>query len=159
MIRPTLALLLVTALPTPVFAQAVEDLDMLDLRVRAMTGVASGQPGGAVAPIDRRLRLAACPQPASIEWSGSDSLAIRCTVTGWRLRVAIISGAQRKVDLTVRRGDTVEVSVEGDSFDVTTSAISLDDGAKGQSVRLKLSGTGTQTSATVTGPGTVSFSR
>ena len=96
MVRPVFALLLVSAMPTPVFAQAIEDLGQLDGRVQVMTGAAPGQPGGAIAPIDRRLRLIACPQPASIEWSGSDSLAIRCPAVGWRLRVGIASLSGRQ---------------------------------------------------------------
>lgn len=161
MIRPFMAAILVSAISAPVQAQGVEDLDQLDNRVQAMTGAAPGQPGGAIAPIDRRLKLIACPQPASIEWSGSDSLAIRCPSVGWRLRVGVAgaAGRQTRLEMSVHRGDTVEVSVEGSSFDVTTSAIALDDGAIGQSVRVKLGGSGTQSSATVTGPGTASFSR
>ncbi len=162
MIRPVFAFFLASAFATPAFGQAIEDLDQLDSRVQRLTGAAPGQPGGAIAPIDRRLRLVACPQPASIEWSGSDSLAIRCPVVGWRLRVGIASsssGSQARAELLVHRGDTIEISVEGEDFDVTTTAISLDDGAKGQSVRLKLGANGTQSSATVTGPGSVSFSR
>ena len=162
MIRPVFTFALASALSTPVLAQSVEDLDQLDLRVEHFTGAAPGQPGGAIAPIDRRLRLVACPQSATIEWSGSDSLAIRCPAIGWRLRVGITSlssGPQTRAELWVHRGDTVEISVEGQDFDVTTTAIALDDGAKGQSVRLKLGASGTQSSATVTGPGSVSFSR
>lgn len=161
MVRPVFAALLLSALPAPVMAQAVEDLDRLDNRIQIMTGAAPGQPGGAIAPIDRRLKLEACPQPASIEWSGSDALAVRCAAIGWRLRVGIaaMGGSQGKAELSVHRGDTVEVTVEGDAFDVTTTAIALDDGAKGASVRLKMGASGTQSSATVTGPGAVSFSR
>ena len=162
MIRHVFAFALASALSTPALAQSVEDLDQLDLRVERLTGAAPGQPGGAIAPIDRRLHLVACPQTASIEWSGSDSLAIRCPAIGWRLRVGIASssyGPQPRTELWVHRGDTVEISVEGEDFDVTTTAISLDDGARGQSVRLKLGASGTQSSATVTGPGSVSFSR
>jgi len=161
MARRAFAALFLSALPTPVLAQAVEDLDRLDSRIEAMTGAAPGQPGGAIAPVDRRLKLVACPQPANIEWSGSDALAIRCPAIGWRLRVGIAAagGPQGKAELSVHRGDTVEVSVEGDAFDVTTTAIALDDGAKGASIRLKLGAAGTQSSAIVTGPGTASFSR
>lgn len=161
MVRPAIALLLVSALPAMAHAQAVEDLDRLDSRIQVFTGAAPGQPGGALTPIDRRLRLTACPEPASIEWSGSNALAIRCAAIGWRLRVGLASasGPQAKAELNVHRGDSVEVSVEGEQFDVTTTGIALDDGAKGQSIRVKLGGSGTQSSATVTGPGTVSFSR
>jgi len=161
MARPIFAALFLATLPTPVLAQAVEDLDRLDSRIEILTGAAPGQSGGAIAPIDRRLKLSACPQPASIEWSGSDALAVRCAAIGWRLRVGIATkgGPQGKAELSVHRGDTVEVSVEGDAFDVTATAIALDDGAVGASVRLKLGAAGTQSSAIVTGPGTVSFSR
>lgn len=160
MSRPLIAALFLSALPAPVLAQAVEDLDRIDSRIEVMTGAAAGQPGGAIAPIDRRLKLAACPQPAGIEWSGSDALAVRCPAIGWRLRVGVAAshGPQGRAELSVHRGDTVEVSVQGDAFDVTTTAIALDDGAVGTSVRLKL-GAGAQSSAIVTGPGTVSFSR
>jgi flagella basal body P-ring formation protein FlgA len=161
MARPLFAALFLAALPTPVMAEPIEDLDRLDSRIEVMTGAAPGQPGGAIAPIDRRLKLAACPQPASIEWSGSDALAVRCAAIGWRLRVGIaaMGGPRGKAGLSVHRGDTVEVSVEGDAFDVATTALAMDDGAVGASVRLKLGAAGTQSSAIVTGPGTVSFSR
>lgn len=161
MARPLFAALLLSASPTSANAQAVEDLDRLDVRIEALTGAAPGQPGGAIAPVDRRLKLAACPQPASIEWAGSDALAVRCAAIGWRLRVGVAAagGRQAKAELSVHRGDTVEVSVAGDAFDVTTTALALDDGAVGASVRLKMGATGTQSSAIVTGPGTVSFSR
>jgi len=159
--RAALVALFACSLPGVARAEAVEDLDRLDSRIEVMTGAAPGQPGGAIAPIDRRLKLTACPQPASIEWSGSDALAVRCAAIGWRLRVGIAATArpQGKADLSVHRGDTVEVSVQGDAFDVTTTAIALDDGALGASVRLKIGAAGTQSSAIVTGPGTVSFSR
>ena len=161
MSRTFIAALFLCALPAPALAQAFEDLDRLDSRIEVLTGAAPGEPGGAVAPIDRRLKLVACPQPASIEWSGSDALAVRCPAIGWRLRVGIAANGshQVKAEPSVHRGDTVEVSVRGDAFDVTTTAIALDDGAIGASVRLKLGAAGTQSSAIVTGPGTVSFSR
>lgn len=161
MSRPISVALFLSALPAPALAQAFEDLDRLDSRIEVLTGAAPGEPGGAIAPIDRRLKLAACPQPANIEWSGSDALAVRCPAIGWRLRVGVAANGSRqtKAEPSVHRGDTVEVSVRGDAFDVTTTAIALDDGAIGASVRLKLGAAGTQSSAIVTGPGTVSFSR
>lgn len=159
--RPVLAMLLACSFAAPVHAEAVEDLDRLDARVQALTGAAIGQPGGAITPIDRRLRLQPCPEPASIEWAGSDFLAIRCPSIGWRLRVgvAVAPAAAGRAEIIVHKGDTVEVNVEGDAFAVTTSAIALDDGAEGASIRLKIGAQGTQSSAVVTGPGSVSFSR
>ncbi|WP_219893794.1 flagella basal body P-ring formation protein FlgA [Aquisediminimonas profunda] len=161
MVRMTLAALLLNLVPSVALADAIEDLDRLDSRIEVLTGAAPGQPGGAITPLDRRLKLAACQQPATIEWAGSDALAVRCPSIGWRLRVAIapIGAAQGKAMLSVHRGDTVEVSVSGDAYDVTATGIALDDGAEGSSIRLKIGAAGTQTSAIVTGPGTVSLSR
>lgn len=161
------AALLAIALTAPAFAQGFEDLDRLDGRVIALTGAMIGQPGGAVAPIDRRLKLSACPSPVAIEPAGPDTLSIRCAETGWRLRVGLVpagrtgfgGAAAVKAEPLVRRGDTVEVTVQGDTFDVTSNAVAMDDGAQGQPVRLKLAGNGAQSTGIVTGPGTVSFSR
>lgn len=163
MIRLTAATLLLAA-AMPAHAEAIEDLGTLDTRVRAMTGAEIGQPGGAITPLDRRMRLSACPEPAAIERAGPDTLAIRCAATGWRVRVGLMPAmtgqfAQGRQELVVRRGDTVEVSVDGESFGVTASGVALDDGAVGQSVRVKLNGNGTQSSGIVSGPGTISFSR
>lgn len=161
MARTLFAALLLSSAPTAALAESFEDLDRLDSRIEIMTGAAPGQAGGAMAPLDRRLKLAACPQPATIEWAGSNALAVRCPAIGWRLRVGIVAVAreQAKAVLSVHRGDTVEVSVAGDVFSVTSTGIALDDGAEGASIRLKIGATGTQTSAIVTGPGTVSLSR
>ncbi len=161
MVRTFLAALVLNALPTPALADTLEDLDRLDSRIETLTGASAGLPGGAMTPLDRRLKLSACPQPATIEWMGSDALAVRCPALGWRLRVGIVPAAtaQTKAMLSVHRGDTVEVRVAGDAFDVTATAIALDDGAEGSSIRLKIGAAGTQTSAIVTGPGTVSLSR
>jgi len=161
MVRSLFAALLLNSLPTVALADSIEDLDRLDNRIEVLTGVSPGHPGGAITPLDRRLKLAACPQPATIEWAGSDALAVRCPAIGWRLRVGIapVAASQAKAMLSVHRGDTVEVSVVGDTFDVTATGIALDDGAEGSSIRLKIGATGTQTSAIVTGPGMVSLSR
>jgi flagella basal body P-ring formation protein FlgA len=43
-------------------AQSFENLDRLDSIVAMTVGANVGTPGGATAPVDRRLKLAACPQ-------------------------------------------------------------------------------------------------
>ncbi|MBK7283541.1 MAG: hypothetical protein IPI83_03285 [Sphingomonadales bacterium] len=139
MVRSLFAALLLNSLPTVALADPIEDLDRLDNRIELLTGVSPGHPGGAITPLDRRLKLAACPQPATIEWAGSDALAVRCPAIGWRLRVGIapVAASQGKAMLSVHRGDTVEVSVVCDTFDATETGIALDDGAEGSSIRLQ----------------------
>jgi flagella basal body P-ring formation protein FlgA len=159
MIRSAFAALLALGFTASAHAETLEDLDRLDARVQQITGVPIGEPGGAITAIDRRLRLPSCPEPASIAWEAQDTVAIRCASLGWRLRVGVARLVSARAEVMVHKGDHVEATVEGEAFDVTTTAIALDDGAKGASIRLKIGEAGTQSSAIVTGPGTVSFSR
>ena len=53
---------ILTSLPMPARAQTFENLDRLDSLVAMSVGANRGEPGGPVAMIDRRLRLAPCPQ-------------------------------------------------------------------------------------------------
>ena len=55
------------ALPTPAMA-AMADLAQIDRQVALFTGVPQGAVGGAVLPVDRRLRLAACNSPLTLGW-------------------------------------------------------------------------------------------
>mgnify|MGYP000502904667 FL=1 len=48
---------------------AFEDLAQIDLRIAAL---------GVAAPVDRRLKLARCPQPAEIGELGGNAVAVRC---------------------------------------------------------------------------------
>ena len=48
----------------------IADLDALDARVARFTGMPAGQPGGALLPLDRRLRLRACAGEPALAWHG-----------------------------------------------------------------------------------------
>jgi flagella basal body P-ring formation protein FlgA len=127
---------------TSAAAQGFENLDLLEGRVTAALGAGVGQAGGPAQPIDRRLKLAACPAPASVEMPPLlGAVTVRCEPLGWRLRVPLtrsapIQGAA-KAEPVIRKGDQVEVTAGGAAFSVSTIAIAEEDGAEGDHIRLR----------------------
>ena len=83
--------LLSAVLAVPAHAQSFENLERLDNRVAAALGAMIGEPGGAMRPIDRRLRLAPCPEPAVVGEPIMGAVAVRCDSLGWRIRVPLVA--------------------------------------------------------------------
>lgn len=142
-------------LATPVFAQeANEDLQVLDARV---ANYAAGM-GATAIPIDRRIRLMKCPQPATIEPDGSGSLAVRCPDLGWRMRVALnrSAGAQTSranSPILVKRGDNVRVTINSATFAIDYTATATENGREGDMVGLRFGNKNTVIEGQVSGPG------
>ena len=136
-------------LPLPALAQGFENLEMLDNRVAAALGANIGEPGGATTPIDRRLRLQACPQPVEVGEPVAGALAVRCVPLGWRIRVSIVgapqarqtasasSPAQARAEPVIRRGDQIELIAIASGFTVSTLAVAEQDGAPGDRIRVR----------------------
>jgi flagella basal body P-ring formation protein FlgA len=149
--RRILLFLVLLIQPLPAAAQGFENLEMLDNRVAAALGANIGEPGGATTPIDRRLRLQACPQPVEIGEPIAGALAVRCTPLGWRIRVSIVPSAetrqaaaaapayqrQARPEPVVRRGDQIELVAIADGFTVSTLATAEQDGAPGDRIRVR----------------------
>ena len=160
MIRLNIALASTLLIATPALANDFEDFDRLDARIADLAS-ATGEKAEA---IDRRIKLARCPDAPALEKGGIGMIAVRCAALGWRLRVptnaAVSDSAQRgKVQIAetpvVRRGEAVNVMVVGDDFSVSYVATAMDDGAIGSSVRVKFSTQGAFLTAKVTAPGKV----
>jgi flagella basal body P-ring formation protein FlgA len=119
------------------------DLDAIDRQVAAFTGAPIGMPGGAVMPVDRRMRLQACGQPLTISWNGvrRDSLRVQCPDTGWRIFVqlanATLAVAAAPVPPAVNRGDAVTIAVQGDGFSVSQPGEALEGGPVGAWIRVR----------------------
>ena len=142
-------ILLSAAAASPALAQGFENLDMLDTRLMAALGAGVGEPGGPVTPLDRRLRLQACPQPVEIGEPMSGAATIRCQPLGWRIRVPLVAAPsqapapsmaaapQVRAQPTVRRGDQVELVAISSGFTVSTLAVAEQDGAPGDRIRVR----------------------
>jgi flagella basal body P-ring formation protein FlgA len=146
-------LLLLAALwAVPVSAQSsqrvagFENLELLDSRISAALGAGIGEPGGAANPVDRRLRLAACPQPVEIAEPAMGAVTVRCQPLGWRIRVPLVSSrgasaaaapAAARAAPTIRRGDQIQLVAISNGFTVSTLAVADQDGAPGDRIRVR----------------------
>ncbi|MFT4025193.1 MAG: flagella basal body P-ring formation protein FlgA [Novosphingobium sp.] len=144
MTRTTLILLAAAALPAPALAAPTVDLAQIDSQVAQFTGAPQGAVGGAVLPVDRRLRLAACNSPLTIGWHTArrESVVVQCPDAGsWRLFVPVTparqAGAAPEAP-AVTPNEAVTVSVTGEGFAVSQPGIALDKGAVGSWVRVKM---------------------
>lgn len=140
---------------SPVLAQSFQNLDQIDMLVSTTVGADIGQPGGANAPVDRRLRLAACPQIPSIEGPVFGAAIVRCDKLGWRIRVPLklaqAAPAQaygqpaaygRAVQpqsrtILIKKGDPVQLVAGNATFSVIRQMIADEDGAVGDMIRVR----------------------
>ncbi len=135
------------AVAVPLAAAGFADPAAIDQAVAQFTGVPTGAPGGARLPVDRRLRLAACPQPFALEWYGSrrDSVLVQCPVpNGWRIYVpveaaprAAAAAPAQKAPNAVVRGEAVNITVSGRGFTLSRQGEALDSGAVGDWIRVR----------------------
>jgi flagella basal body P-ring formation protein FlgA len=129
---------------TAAHAQGFEDLAALDRTVAATLGAGIGEPGGPARPIDKRLKLADCPQPAIVDPPAMGAVVVRCEPLGWRIRVALSrpaggygQAAVEKAEPIIRKGDQVELTALTGSFSVSTIAVAEQDGAPGDRIRVR----------------------
>lgn len=130
------SLALIFAAATP-FA----DLDAVDRQVAEFTGAAIGQTGGAIGPLDRRLRLNPCYSPLALSWRTQQrsSVVVQCPdAGGWRLFVPVKAAAPQQPALpAVNRGDAVTIAVSGAGFSVSQPGEALDAGPVGAWIRVR----------------------
>ncbi|MFC4254911.1 flagella basal body P-ring formation protein FlgA [Croceibacterium xixiisoli] len=132
------------ATAAPLAAAAFADPVAIDQAVAQFTGMPIGAPGGARTPVDRRLRLAACPQPFALEWYGSrrDNVLVQCPVpNGWRIFVPVQAepraAAAQKAPDAVARGESVNITVSGRGFTLSRQGEALESGAVGDWIRVR----------------------
>jgi flagella basal body P-ring formation protein FlgA len=155
------------ALAQPAAAQtAAMNLDDLQRTVISSLGADIGEPGGPLAPIDRRIRLAACPAGVQVDPPAMNAVTVRCTAAGWRLRVPLTrqalpvvgsrpSTAAEIANADIRRGDLVQLIAQGDSFQISVDATAMEDGNIGGRVRISTGSKGSTMFAKVVDVGRV----
>ena len=163
MSRKILAGLAACAIAAPYGAgaqQATEDWQSID----ALTATVANALGRTATPIDRRIKLARCPEQASITAIDARTLAVRCDPLGWRLRVPMTGPAgaapaaasyarPAQSAPVIRRGDNVRVTIDTQSYSISYAAIAAEDGRVGETITLRRDDGKSKLSATVAGPG------
>jgi flagella basal body P-ring formation protein FlgA len=132
-------------------AAAFQSTDALDRAVAAFTTRPIGSEGGARAPVDPRLRLAACPMVA-ISWrtEAHDAVVVSCTGPDWRIFVPVLApprvaaparvaaAAPAKAEPVVRRNDPVTIEAGSDGFSITREGVAMGDAAPGSRVLVRV---------------------
>lgn len=153
----------VTSFAAPITAQAQhgnEDWQTIDV----LTDMVANAMGRDATPVDRRIKLARCPEQASVTAIDAQTLAVRCASLGWRLRVPMTAPAGAAPVATgfprpaasapvIRRGDNVRVTIDTESYSISYAAVATQDGRVGETIALRGSDAKSLLSATVTGPG------
>jgi len=142
----------------PVLAQQrFENLDRIDSLVAMTVGANLGEPGGPAAPVDRRLKLAACPTMPKVEGPVVGAAMVKCESLGWRIRVPLVAGGAAAAsgpvprtasrvtpaarttpqESVVRKGDPVQLMAGNALFNVSRGMIADEDGAVGDTIRVR----------------------
>ena len=137
-----ISLLLMAAAP------AAFDLALLDRAAEIFAGARLGEPGGPVAPIDRRLRLSGCSASPEFSWRAEtrDAVVIRCPDhNGWRIFVGVkgapvTAAAAVKATPVIRRGDPVTLVAGQSGFSVSAEGTAMGDAAPGGRLQIKVEG-------------------
>lgn len=154
-----------TAAANPAYAQqATEDWQTIDV----LTAMVASALGRTATPVDRRIKLARCPEQASVTAIDANALAVRCASLGWRLRVPLSTPAAGPANAAptaasftrpatgapvIRRGDNVRVTIDTESFSISYAAVAAEDGRVGEMIALRGNDAKSSLSATVIGPG------
>jgi flagellar basal body P-ring formation protein FlgA len=128
-----------------------EDLEILDERILVLSGHAE--------QIDKRLKLAQCPDDPVIAPPVGNAIIVRCPALGWRLRVPVKAPelAPAAAEIIIRKGELVECVSGGPGFAVSIPMIALDNAGIGEPVRVKSQSSPIPITATVKARGLVSF--
>ncbi|KQM98532.1 flagellar protein [Sphingobium sp. Leaf26] len=141
--------------------QKFENLDRIDSLVAMTVGANLGEPGGPAAPVDRRLRLAACPATPSVEGPIFGAAMVKCDALNWRIRVPLVAGSAAAAsgpvprtaygaanrfarpapaaakEAVVRKGDPVQLMAGNAVFSVSRPMVADEDGAMGETIRVR----------------------
>lgn len=148
-------------------AVAHQDTAALDRAVAAFTGHATGEEGGARAPVDTRLRLAACPTVA-LSWrtEAHDAVVVACSGPDWRLFVPVRTPPNRAViargsvpvpapaaEKIIRRGDPLVIEAGSEGFSITREGVAMADAGQGQRLMVRVDGNRMPVQAVALAPG------
>lgn len=126
---------------------ALQNIDNLDVNIRSALDRLGG--GLRAQNVDRRLRLAQCPEQPDISGPVSGAMVVRCGAAGWRIRVPLIEvpgtpissmatvAPMRAAPPLIRRGDQIQILVSGRNFSIRTIGFAEQDGSSGQRIRVR----------------------
>jgi flagellar basal body P-ring formation protein FlgA len=130
-------MLAAAAIPAVADAQSFQTNDDIDAQIAA--ALASG--GLNALPVDRRLKMAACPERLQIAPPVRRTVAVHCVSLGWRIYALVDDKSVRDpaMPIIIKRGDPVTVDFVAPGFSVTADGVSENDARIGERVRVRVS--------------------
>jgi flagella basal body P-ring formation protein FlgA len=150
---------MILALALAFAAPDFQSTQALDTIVAQFTGKPIGEQGGAIAPVDTRLKLAACAAP-QLDWRGEahDAVVVRCMAPAWKIFVPVAAVPRpraeaaapvpanvvvrppvpAKVEPVIRRGDAVTVEAGSQGFSISRQGVAMNDAAPGTRISIKV---------------------
>lgn len=146
--------ILLTVIAASAAPGAFQSTDTLDRLVEQFAGAPIGDMGGARAPVDKRLKLAAC-DALQLSWrsAAEDAVVIRCQgPQQWRVFVPVNAlpkaaptsvAAVRpvvpvKAEAVIKRGDPVLIEAGSAGFSITREGLAMADAPAGGRVLVKV---------------------
>lgn len=147
-----------------------QDTKAIDAAVLAFTGKPVGQEGGPRAPVDARLRLAACAAP-DLSWQSErhSAVVVRCAAPAWRIYVPVLAppppprqvaaaiAPAPRPEPVVRRGDPVTVEAKAAGFSITREGTAMADAAPGARLLVRVDDKRAPVQAVAVEPGRVAL--
>jgi len=150
---------MILALALSFAAPEFQPVAALDTIVAQFTGKEIGEQGGAIAPIDRRLKLANCAAP-QLEWRNDahDAVVIRCMAPAWKIFVPVAAVPRPRVatpapmpanvlvrppvavkaEPVIKRGDAVTVEAGAAGFSISRQGVAMNDAPPGGRISVKI---------------------
>ncbi|MDB5713252.1 MAG: flagellar protein [Sphingomonadales bacterium] len=145
------AVVSVALIATQARAEGWQNLDALDAAVTAAVGST-----GAARPVDRRIKLAICPETVSVSAPLARSVTVACNSIGWRIRVPVSPTALAFAGpMLMRKGDPVSVVTGAAGFSASVSGIAEGEGRLGERVRVRTGPGASVIVGLIADPGTV----
>jgi flagella basal body P-ring formation protein FlgA len=150
-------LFLAAALAAQPVSRPFTPVDEIDRLVAGFTGYSIGEPGGARAPVDRRLRLAGCATPLQAEWHGTarTTVKVSCPAPGrWHMFVSLLPPHQEAPDrMVVQRGDALVLEIAGRGFTIQQRGVAAQAGAVGDWIEIRTQRAGVSVRGQIVRPG------
>lgn len=157
---PILAVFMMGAAP------AFEDTSLLDRQVAGHLGARIGDGGGALAPIDPKLKLKLCPGAVEISETHRNAVLVSCPEIGWRIFVPVRLGSQGSnrggglaEEPLVQRNQPVTLVIRRSNFSISYGVVAQESGHMGDYIPVRADRKAKELMARVSGAGEVELTQ
>ena len=147
-------------------AAPFEDTTLLDRQVASHLGADIGDVGGALAPIDPKLKLKRCASAVDISETTKNALLLSCPQLGWRIFVPVRFGSltsrqdgSNPAEPVIQRNQPVTLIVRRSNFSISYGVIAQKSGAVGEYIPVRANRNSKELMARISGAGEVEMNQ